>query len=75
MQDERTIASKLSEGNIYRTISHSISVLKQIRRICDCALDNPEYYPDIEYYEKLRNTVDETMALINKSPINTEDFE
>ncbi|MBQ8475426.1 hypothetical protein IJ531_00010 [bacterium] len=70
---KRSLDAKLSQGNIYRVISHSVSVLKQIERICDAALADSENYPDIQYYEKLKAQAKEALELIYVEPISIED--
>lgn len=70
---KRSLEAKLSQGNIYRTISHTISVLKQIERICDCALNDSDNYPDIEYYEQLKLSAQKAIELMDKEPIKIED--
>ena len=67
------LSAKLTQGNIYRIISHSISALKQIQRICDFALSDSYNYPDSEYYKSLKSTAQKAMELINKEPIRIED--
>ncbi len=63
---------KTSEGNVYKIIAQSTSVLKQIRRICEYALMHPEEYPNIEYYAKLKQQSIEALKLIKKEPIANE---
>ena len=72
---KRTLEAKLSEGNIYRTISHSISVLKQIERICDYALSDNLNFPNTDYFEELKLNVQIALELMNREPINVEDAE
>ena len=70
---QRSLSAKLSQGNIYRTISHTISVLKQIERICDYALSDCENYPNSEYYYELKTTAQKAIELMDREPVNIED--
>jgi hypothetical protein len=71
-QIKSTLKAKLSEGSVYRVIVHAISVLKQIQRLCEFAIDNPEDYPNTNYYEELLAKINDAMELINKEPIKME---
>ncbi|MBR2068146.1 MAG: DEAD/DEAH box helicase [Candidatus Gastranaerophilales bacterium] len=72
---KRALSAKLSQGNVYRSISHSVSVLKQIQRICDYALSDNFNYPNSDYYETLKNKASLALELINKEPVRTEDIQ
>ncbi len=69
-----TMKAKLSEGNIYRIISHSISVLKQIERLCDAALSDSNNFPNQDYYKNLKDCAIWTLDLIDRKPISVEDI-
>ena len=62
---------KATEGNIYKILSQSITVLKQIRTIADYALENEEEFPNQMYYRKLRQRVLEAIELMSKEPLNS----
>ncbi len=68
------LSAKLSEGNVYRVISHSVSVLKQIIRICDYALSDNDNYPNSDYYADLKEKAITALDLIERKPITIEDI-
>jgi hypothetical protein len=61
-----------TEGNIYKIIAGSISTLKQIIEICEFALKNEEDFPNVFYWENLKETAHEAIKLLNKEPINND---
>lgn len=63
---------RATEGNIYKIIAGSISTLKQIIKICDFALDNEEDFPNVFYWENLKETAHGAIKLLNKEPINND---
>jgi len=60
------------EGNVYRTLSRTVSLLKQLLRICEYTLSNPELYPNSTYYEKLKENAQLALFLIEAKPLNEE---
>ena len=63
---------KSSEGTVYGIISQMISILKQIDKICDFAIQNKELYPNQEYYSELKENAQLAMILIKQNPIYDE---
>ncbi len=62
---------KAAPGHAYKIISQSLSVLKQIERICDYAIENPGDY-DVQYYKNLKETAHDALKLMKKPPIDEE---
>ncbi len=70
------IKRKTTLGNIYKIIAQSISNLKQIIRICDYALANPDTFSNEKYWQDLELSALCAIELIQKEPINNEkDYE
>ena len=65
---------KSYEGNIYKILTNTITVLKQINNICDFALKHPEIYPNQNYYRKLKENVQDALLLSEKDSIGSEIF-
>lgn len=65
-------AAKTSEGNVYKIIAGTISTLKQMIRICDFALDREEYFPNVEYWEIVKENAQKAVELLDKEPINND---
>lgn len=65
-------AAKTSEGNVYKIIAGTISTLKQMIRICDFALDREEYFPNVEYWEIVKENARKAVELLDKEPINND---
>lgn len=61
-----------TEGNIYKTIAGSISVLKQIARVCDMAIECEEDFPNTYYWVTLKENALEAIKLLDREPINNE---
>ena len=64
---------KAQQGNVYRVFAHTISVLKQISRICNYALSDPDNYPEVEYYQRLLELSQKGIELMSLPPIDTEE--
>ncbi len=79
-ESKKTVSSELEkeflrntqEGIIYKTISQTISTLKQIASICDFALSNSELYPNETYWQDLKQKAIEAINLIQQPPIYDE---
>lgn len=63
---------KAQEGNAYKVLAQSCSILKRIEAICDFALQNPDLYPNQQYYENLKETADLSLILLKQDPIYDE---
>ena len=63
---------KTQEGNVYSIISQMISILKQIDKICDFAIQNKELYPNQKYYLELKENAQLATILIKQNPIYDE---
>ncbi len=63
---------KALEGNVYKIISQSISILNRIDKICDFALENPDKYPNSKYYSNLKETAQLAIILLKQNPIQDE---
>ena len=63
---------KSLEGNVYGIISQMVSIMKQISKICDYAIQNKELYPNQNYYAELKEKAELAMILIKQSPIYDE---
>lgn len=63
---------KATEGNTYKILSQSVSVLKQIERMAEFALNNPDEYPDSAYYQNLKENASIAVELMNKQPVGDE---
>ncbi|MBR6297807.1 MAG: hypothetical protein IKR34_01035, partial [Candidatus Gastranaerophilales bacterium] len=61
---------KAKEGDVYKIIAQSISVLKQMKYVCNCALENSVDFPNSEYWYSLREKCDEAIWLMNRPPIS-----
>ena len=61
---------KAKEGDVYKIIAQSISVLKQMKYVCNCALENSADFPNSEYWYSLREKCDEAIWLMNRPPIS-----
>lgn len=61
---------KAKEGDVYKVIAQSISVLKQMKYVCNCALENSVDFPNSEYWYSLREKCDEAIWLMNRPPIS-----
>ena len=66
---------QISQGLCYKSLVHTISVLRQIERVCEFALKNPDNYPEVEYYSNLLNNAKYAINLMNVAPLNTEEVE
>lgn len=58
------------EGNLYRILSQSTDVLKQIISIADSAMNDYELKDDYKYYYGLKCKSQKALELISKSPVN-----
>lgn len=77
VNSKASIASKeynrfVMEGRVYKLISQSISVLKQICSICDYALSNEKDFPNQEYYLNLYECTESALELMKHDPIFDE---
>ena len=63
---------KAIEGNVYKIISQSVSLLNRTDAICDFALENPDKYPNTAYYSDLKTKVAQALDLIKQNPIYDE---
>lgn len=63
---------KTREGNVYKLITGSISTLKQIIRICDYALYEPDKFPNTSYWQFVKENAQSAIELLDKEPINND---
>ena len=61
-----------SEGNVHNVISQTVSILKQICKICDFALGYPDLYPNRDYYNELKENAELALILVKQNPIYDE---
>ena len=60
---------KSSEGNTYKILSQVVSMLNQIIRICEYAIDNPKDYPNTYYWDELKYKAEIGILLTKQNPI------
>lgn len=70
--EKREFNSSIDEGDVFKIIAQTITTLKQIQRICDFAISNEELFPNIEYYQNLKETAQKALKLTDVFPINCE---
>lgn len=63
---------KALEGNVHKILSQSVTILKQIDKICDFALSNSDIYPNRDYYSNLKETAQLALLLMKQNPIYDE---
>ena len=66
----REFNRRLNEGHIYKSLAQSVSVLKQIDRICTFALNNPDDFYNVEYYKNLQDKTQQALYLMKMPPVN-----
>ena len=66
----REFNRRLNEGHIYKSLAQSVSVLKQIDRICTFALNNPDDFYNVDYYKNLQDKTQQALYLMKMPPIN-----
>ena len=60
---------KSSEGNTYKILSQVVSMLNQITRICEFALENPNEYRNSTYWQDLKDKAEVAILLTKQNPI------
>ncbi len=61
--------ARVTEGDTYKIIAQTISVLKQISYICDYALENYEDFPNEEHWQTLKEKSEQAINIMNRPPI------
>ena len=61
-----------SEGNVHNVISQTVSILKQISKICDFALEHADLYPNQDYYNELKENAELALIITKQNPIYDE---
>lgn len=59
---------KLHESAVYKTIVQTITVLKQMSRICDYALERKDIYSNSKYWTDLKDNTAKAIEMIKKPP-------
>lgn len=60
------------EGSLFKEISMTADLLKQLAEVCDIGRLYSESKEDKEYYTSLKEKCREAIALIQKDPVNTD---
>ncbi len=63
------LGKRLEDGNIYRVLSQSVDVLKQIINISEFALESEEFKNQRSYYKDLIEKAQKALELVKKPPV------
>lgn len=70
MFEKDTDESIRDEGSLFREITQTIDLLKQIDKIADAGIDIANNQKDIDYYLNLKSTITASIELLSKEPIS-----
>lgn len=72
-EQKEIFASSTAEGDCYKLIAQTVSVLKQMSYICDYAMKNEYNFPNTEYWQSVKEKTQQAIDLMNKPPIHEFD--
>jgi superfamily II RNA helicase len=69
MMCRKHLGDYVDEGSIFKEITQTVDLIKQMSEIANVGLKNVTSQEDGVYFKQLKNTIEETVKLISKEPI------